>query len=353
MNLSKRFENLRRRRVDPLLASVKLDEAIEKTAKQGVLPYILSAMQPIDLRSTNKLFEQADRVFNQLEKNLPEYGHYIDKNYQGSATNDTHIRYYSDIDLLTPTKEFEYVKAPLKPSNPWKGDDIKELKKTRFASEIILEEKFPKADLDTEGSKAIKISGGSLSSPVDIVTCAWLNTFDWKQSGNIVDRGIRVLDKDNNTTIKNFPFMHNALILNKRDITQGNSSKLIRFLKTLIADIKDEGGDIEVSSYDVCALVYNMNSDKLFCAQGGELLLLSNFIEFVNYLDINRAVASDLEVPNRTRKIFSNDGLSFSELFKLKSAVQSVYDEATFGSHIINASLNDQIAKQYYQIING
>lgn len=353
MNLNKRFENLRKRRIDPTLSDVKLDEALTKTANQGILPYVLSAMQPIDLRSTNRLVEQADRVYNQLEKNLPEFGYDVDKDYQGSVMNNTHIRYYSDIDLLTPTREFHYCRLPLKPSSPWLGDAIKELKGTRLSSDKVVDREFPKATVDTSGSKSTSAEGGSLKGKVDIVTCAWLNTVEWDKTRNKIHRGISILDRDKGVTIDNFPFMHNYLIEEKRKSTFGNSNKLIRFLKTVVADLEDEYVEIEVNSYDICALVYNMDTYSLYCSEGGELILLENFVSFADKLEANREFAKTLKVPNRTRDLFdSNEGLSFSELRKLRNAIQAIYDEAIFGSSILG-NINDRIARDYYRVING
>lgn len=96
-----RLERLEARRTDPLVKEARLlNEVYGRIAQSESVRYAIGAMQPIDPEYTKNTYREGDRVRNQLETNLSMVCEY---EYQGSVTNDTHIRARSDIDLLTLT----------------------------------------------------------------------------------------------------------------------------------------------------------------------------------------------------------------------------------------------------------
>lgn len=74
--------------------------------------YILGAMRPVDAKYTKRLAEQGDRVENQLGKRLEAEYPTLEFRKQGSVSNDTHIRYFSDIDVLTIIDKFVTLERP-------------------------------------------------------------------------------------------------------------------------------------------------------------------------------------------------------------------------------------------------
>src|SRR5436189_200621 len=94
-----RFERQRSRRIPSEKVAARL-EALSAAAVAGrEFSYLVDSMQPIDEEFTNNTFAEADRVKDQLASNLgSRYSAEFD--YQGSVTSDTHIRIYSDVDLL-------------------------------------------------------------------------------------------------------------------------------------------------------------------------------------------------------------------------------------------------------------
>src|ERR1051325_12189976 len=107
-----RLERLRNRRLDPTIKVSEINEAYKKlTAEDSAVQYAIGAMQPIDPEYTRRTIEERGRVEKQLSDGYVAAGLRIDFDYQGSVTNDTHIRAHSDVDLLTVEKRFHAVQA--------------------------------------------------------------------------------------------------------------------------------------------------------------------------------------------------------------------------------------------------
>jgi tRNA nucleotidyltransferase (CCA-adding enzyme) len=74
-------------------------ENFSASSSQREFSYLVDAMQPIDPDYTKKTFDEGERVKAMLLEHLPSQ-YQVTFDYQGSVTSDTHIRAYSDIDLL-------------------------------------------------------------------------------------------------------------------------------------------------------------------------------------------------------------------------------------------------------------
>ena len=74
-------------------------------------------MQPIDKGYTTKTYEEGDRVEAQLGKSLnAQTLAVVEFEYQGSVTNNTHIKAHSDVDLLALHAHFHTIQPPGKPT---------------------------------------------------------------------------------------------------------------------------------------------------------------------------------------------------------------------------------------------
>src|SRR5581483_5510793 len=97
-----RLDKLRNRRIDPNIKVMGLNEAYNRLAgEDSAVQYAIGAMQPIDPDYTRRTIEERDRVEAQLKDGFIKVGLSVSFDYQGSVTNDTHIRAHSDVDLLT------------------------------------------------------------------------------------------------------------------------------------------------------------------------------------------------------------------------------------------------------------
>ena len=94
-----RLEKLRNRRLDPRLAVTESNEVYKRlTSEDSAIQYGIGAMQPIDPDYTRATIEERGRVESQLRQGFLRAGMAVSFDYQGSVTNDTHIRAYSDVE---------------------------------------------------------------------------------------------------------------------------------------------------------------------------------------------------------------------------------------------------------------
>src|SRR5688500_17312690 len=104
-----------------------LNEAFANTQEDEGVKYLVGCMEPVDPFYTQKTFEEADRVANQIEKGLEREKLTGEYRYQGSVPKNTHIRAYSDIDLLVLEKRFLSLEPPQQAFPPYLGSPIEDL----------------------------------------------------------------------------------------------------------------------------------------------------------------------------------------------------------------------------------
>jgi hypothetical protein len=267
-------------------------------------------MQPIDPDYTANTFAQGDRVKNQLEKALNPACEY---EYQGSTTNDTHIKAASDIDLLVITGKFWGLEPPQVPTNPYKGDANQDLATLRSDSESTVRAAFPKATVVAK-STAICLEGGSLTRKVDVVPAAWHHTVKYAETGYKFYRGIEVFDSQANRRIPNTPFLHNALIDAQDKRTQGGLRKAARLMKSL----KYDSDSVELSSYDIVGIAYNIPEAAINLPKGNEIQILNACHEYVIALTQHQALRDSIYVPDGHRKVFAAGYATAKGLEQLK-----------------------------------
>jgi hypothetical protein len=294
-----RLDNLNARRIDPFVEDAKLlNESYRSIAQTDSVKYVIGAMQPIDPEYTKNTYVQAERVSNQLSNRLVESCEY---KYQGSVTNDTHIKAKSDIDLLVLIGKFFTLEQPQTPKSPYKGNPLQDLLNLRSDVESSLAAAFPKAEIDCSGSKSITVEGGSLTRTVDVVPSNWYETNKYAETQNEIYRGVQILDTSVPTRLANTPFLHNAWIEHKDDNTAGGLRKAARLMKSL----KYDSESIDLSSYDIVSLAFNMQDTSLSHPKGSELLLLSSCLDFCHEVKNNSVFRSSLMVPDGHRRIFA------------------------------------------------
>lgn len=281
--------------------------------------YFIEAMTPVDDIYTNNTFKEAERVKNQLDK-IKTVSLNFEYEYQGSVSNNTHIKAHSDIDVLVIIDKFVTLQHPLVPSYPYQGNPINDLLELRYTSEKHLTSAFPQADVDCSGAKAIGLSGGSLRRKVDVVPSNWYDTVEYDRTKQKHYRGIYVLDKYKKERILNTPFYHNYLLDIKDKNTNGNFKRIVRLLKTLKAD-SDQ--DIALSSYDIVAIAYHMET-AMYYTGDKYILLLKNVLSYLNDLSsMSSTSRNNIDVPDKSRKIF-NETDKHTGLARLKDEVEDL-----------------------------
>lgn len=310
---SRRLDRLYGRRIDPeITTATQLNEVYKRITNSDSVKYTLGAMQPIDPDYTAATFAEGDRVWNQLDKNLSSTNDCV-KRYQGSTTNDTHIKAKSDIDLLTILTSSYDLEAPQTPDNPYEGDPVQDLIGLRREEISILENVFPEAIIDRSGSKAIAIEGGSLRRKIDVVPCNWYNTNLYTKYNDETYRGVKILDADKKIRIGNTPFLHNALIDIKDRRVNGGMRKAVRLMKSLKYDTEA----INLTSYDIVAIAYNMDDDLLNFRHEMELAILESCCQYCNRLLWDENLRARILVPDQHRTVFKEGHATKSGLSDL------------------------------------
>ncbi len=345
-SIDKRLQQLRVRRdgsVQTLLTAPKPETwEFRGRSNQPSTRYALGALQAVSADYTRVSIETANRITNQLSK----AGLNVEFRLQGSVPLDVHIKGISDVDLLALEKRFlTYHTAGTEAKRgyykyPAPRTSVEALLALRRQIEPALQAAFPSANVDMKGSKAVKISGGSLARSVDVVPSHWLDTISYQDSDDEIDRGVYVLDLKKMATVENHPFLHIALIKYRCDQVSGGLRKAIRLCKNVKAD---SDSTISLPSFDISAVMYHANLEALKVGRLFELSILSETQRHLDNLACNHDLASALLVPDGSRKIFDTteklQGLN--ELSKeMDEILKSVYAENTT-NQLATGSLND------------
>lgn len=311
-----------------------VDEPWQKRAvAMPYTKYALGAMAPVDAAYTNISIETAERVKKQLREGLTAMGFAVDFRLQGSVPLNIHIRGVSDVDLLNLDDYFFTYDTTgviarsgnYTPAAP--GDtSMSILKKLRAAAEKILQDKYPKATVDTTGGKAIALSGGSLARPVDVVPCHWYNSLDYQLSGQEHDRGVIILNKKIPETLRNWPFLHIRRVTERCDSCSGGLRSAIRLCKNVKADAEDEGLPVTLPSFDIAATMYHANQTALLIGSVFELAILVETQRHLDDLWNNQLKAKALRVPDGSRLIFDTPE-KLKGLLKLSSEMDDLLIE--------------------------
>lgn len=300
-------------RQDLLAKSEPAESYQARALNQPYTRYAFGAMQEVGPDYTKISIATAERVGRQLEDGLGSLGQKVEFRLQGSVPLNVHIRGVSDVDLLTLGRDFLVYATYGRMSqsghyrSPTAKTSIGVLQALRRDAEKVLKARYPAADVDTSGGKAINISGGSLQRPVDVVPSHWYDTADYQASGAEHDRAITILDKKQMKTIDNWPFLQIKLV-HERDVAlRGGLKMAIRLCKNVKADALDEGKSINLPSFDIAAAMFHADQNALGLACIHELAALAETQRFLDYLTTNEAYAKKLRTPDGSRLIFDKE----------------------------------------------
>ena len=341
---TQRLTSLQKRRIDAVLLEHafstrdmrSITESYETLQESSSIKYVIGAMLPVDNKYTQVTLSEGERVKNHLQK-LSEHSISVEFRFQGSVTNNTHIKAYSDIDILTILRDFYLIEPPNKPTSPYLGDPIEDLCHLRRNCCEILCTAFPKADVVTSGSKSISLSGGSLKRKVDVVPSSWYNTVMYVNTMLDYYRGVKVLDYHKRVLISNTPFLHNKRIEEKDGLAANNYKKVVRLLKTIKAD-----SDIQISSYDITSLIYHMEN-RAFLVGYSPLMLVKNTLEYLSTIIQNPSYRAVLKVPDESRLIFQDGGANIENVSKLRQELSYIYQDILESLMLTGTSIEKRI----------
>jgi len=254
-----------------------------RAGENSFTKYALGAMQEVGPDYTRISLETAERVGNQLAKGLSDAGYEVEFRLQGSVPANIHIRGYSDVDLLTLRTDFytydRYGPRSLRGgyTNPTSLTTPELLSKLWDSSAQILKSQFPATTVDTSGSKAVKISGGSLPRTVDVVPSHWHDTVAYQATYAEIERAVTIYDRKASKPIDNLPFKHIKLLSDRDYLLGATLKKAIRLCKNVKCDAEDEIG---LSSFEIASLIYHADQAALLSGVNSELSILGEAQRF-------------------------------------------------------------------------
>jgi len=244
-----------------------------------VLVFIRTAMKGVEPEYTQKSRDAGERVKEHLSNELKD----VTFKYQGSVMTDTHLKGFSDIDLLTISEKFYQadnynIKLLLENSerrakfyqtsidkmqkeinaSTYQGNALDDLRSNRLECERILKDVYTVCD--TSKPKSVKIKNLSLNREVDIVIANWYDDITSVINDKGDFRGIQVYNKDTHSRgIADYPFISINRINERSSETNGRLKKMIRFMKNA-KNISDH--EIDLSSFDINAICYDIAVSK-------------------------------------------------------------------------------------------
>lgn len=311
----RRLERLQARRIDESVITAKMaNEGYWHIQDTEAVRYAIGAMQPIDPEYTANTFRQGDRVRDQLRDRLSSKW-LCEFDYQGSTTNDTHIKARSDIDLLVFLTLWFWVEPPLVNDSPYQGDWRADIRQLRHESEQAVQDAFPKATADISGANAIKLEGGSLTRRVDVVPATWSSNQDYINTENKIFRGVKIYDKKTGEFLLNRPFLYNYCVDEKDRRTLGGMRKAARLMKSLAYDTKSPD---MMRSYNITSIAWNIPDRMLAVGYPHELRIVEVCREYCGELRKNSHLRGSIRVPDDSRGVFDgNGGATLSQLDNL------------------------------------
>lgn len=314
------------------------------TSSQRWTRYAIGAMQPVGKKYTEVSEQTGERVASQLRDRLAKAGVDAEFRLQGSVPLDVHIKRVSDVDVLAITKDFRTYNSTGVQAlqgmyrNPTQRTSSGVLSALRQQVESDLDDAFPAAKVDKTGAKAVKVSGGSLQRSVDVVPAHWYDTKEYQASGRQADRAVTIYNKKTGETIDNLPFLHIQRVGARCDSISGGLRKAIRLCKNVKAD---SDRDIQLSSYDIAAIMYHADMSALRLGQYSDLAVLTETQRHLDALYQDPITADKLWVPDGSRVIFDTsekrDWLLRLSV-EMDELLQNVYQE-NFPGQISSSSL--------------
>ena len=323
-NYTQRLENLKKRRLDVELQKVVLSESFSDVRISESVKYALESMSSIDPNYTSNTYLASEKIRNSMTKGLSNKGLSVEYRHQGSVETNTHILLHSDIDILVFTEKYHSIEPPLKPLNPYNGDPLADLRELRQECYNVLNSNYNQ--VDNSKAKSIQVFPTNPKRKVDVVPANWVNTQEHQSTSNEKFRGVHIYDKDRHSRQKDFPFHHIANVKAKDDFVNGGLAKLVRLLKTLKVDADHK---INLSSFEITSIVYDMDNFSLTKPKYQELLLLNEGSKQLDRIINNKSYREGLMSPNGKENIFGTSETKIIEIKKLKLELDELIEDIT------------------------
>ena len=257
--------------------------------ESAIIKYIIGAMLPVAQNYTKQIEScrsSVENVLSQMNNNIYSDAP-LEFAYQGSVSNNTHIRHNSDVDLLTIIGYYIALEPPQVAKKPYAGKPLNDLANLRENCIGQIGKVMQNVKIDDSGAKSIALTGGSLIVKVDVVPANWFESIKYSETNNKIFRGVQVYNKRDNVRILNYPFWFNELLRLKDSATGGIFKRAIRLLKTIKADVeRTQNIKIKFSSYAISSLLYSAPDTSYWIGES-PLTLLKVINELLAYYGLS------------------------------------------------------------------
>jgi hypothetical protein len=308
-----------------------------------VLYFIRVSMNGVDDAYTQKSKQAGEFVKSHL---INGGLNNVDFEYQGSVMTNTHIRGYSNIDLLAISSKFytypraavnnivndysnQYSYTPsqltklrsINSISDYLGDSSSDLKKLRLESESILKNTYSICDISKP--KSIKINNTNLKREVDIVIASWYDDIRSIINDRENYRGIQIYHKEYNLSLKaDYPFLSIFRINERSSLTSGRLKKMIRFCKNLKS--RSNLG-IKLNSFDFNAICYDIDTSKYINLSYYQLVYVLH--EQISNIITYQSVSDNIVSVDSSEYIFKDKPEKLESLKNLFVEIKLVYND--------------------------
>ncbi len=277
-NYTQLTESIRNRNnPDNIIMNKAFSNELSTISYNEVLVFIRYAMKGVEPDYTRISKEAGENAQTHLSRKLMD----ATFRFQGSVMSNTHIKGYSDIDVLTIADKFYHwdradVNRHLtEPSlritlsgeevtrleretkkDPYSGVGIDDVRGLRVIGENVLSATYKICDVSKP--KSIKLRNQDLNRDVDVVFANWYDNVKSIINNKGDFRGIQVYNKDEHQKENvDYPFLSIKRIKERGLNTNGRLLKMIRFLKSVKAE---SDHDIDLSSFDINAICFDVDT---------------------------------------------------------------------------------------------
>lgn len=329
-------------RVNPENFTLKkaFSDELSTISYSEVLTYIRLTMKSVEPEYTQRSKDAGERVKEHLSKELSN----ITYRYQGSVMTNTHIKGFSDIDLLaisdkfysydannikqllaSPERRAKFHQTSLNKlekevnNSSYSGNVLETLKTIRSKSEAVLTKTYNECDISKP--KAIKIKNLSLNREVDTVIANWYDNVSSIVNNKGDYRGVQVYNKDTHSRESaDYPFLSIKRINERSSETKGRLKKMIRFLKNGKANSEQ---NIDLSSFDINAICYDVNTTLYENLSFYELVPI--IYNQMKKIASDTSKADDLVSVDGREFIFRNNPTKKENLKLLLAEIESIF----------------------------
>lgn len=308
---------------------------------RNVAKFVKLAMSAVD----NTYTQRSKLAGNNAKDWLKAEQHNVDYAFQGSVMTNTHIKGYSDIDLLTLCTKFygseiSKVRNILQTPNNYSwseenklrrfeqnfiqytGDSLQDLRNLRLENEKILSRHY--TICDTSKAKAIRVKNQNLNMEVDVVTANKHESIEYILK-DYDDKylGVRIYDKEKNCQLDiDYPFLRIQL-MNERGIETGDRfKKMVRFLKNVRSQADNK---IDLTSFEINSICYDIPTWKYSSAY--YLQLVNVVFGKIYSICNNQTEADNVKSVDGTEYVFRNKPDKVRHLRLLMSEVKNIIDD--------------------------